>query len=103
MIVTWLFKTYLVTWLTYTSSFCFSGQHGTIALKLGFTYEEHLCVVALTGSARGARTHPLASYFLVRSSIALCLLSGEHPCFVLSGLCRRYLRYGVALCPCLNP
>ena len=66
---------------------CFSGQRRTIALKLGFTYEEHLCAVALTGSARGVQTHPLASYFLVRSSIALRLLSGEYRCLVLlSGL-----------------
>ena len=33
------------------------------------TYEEHLCVVALTGSERGTQIHHLASYFLVRSSI----------------------------------
>ena len=72
---------------------CFSGQRGTIALKLGFTCKEHLCVVALTGSARWAQTHPLASYFLVRSSIALHLLvlSGEYRCLVLSGLCLRCL------------
>ena len=38
---------------------------GTIADKLGFMYEEHLCVLALTGSERVAQTHPLASYFLV--------------------------------------
>ena len=63
-IVSGLFKAYLVT-LVYRCFFvCFSGQHGTVALKLGFTYyEEHLCVVALTGinSARGAQTHPLSS------------------------------------------
>ena len=28
------------------------------------TYEEHLCVVALTGSERGTQFHALASYFL---------------------------------------
>ena len=42
--------------------------------------------VALTGGARGAQTFPLASSFLVRSSIALRLLSGEHWCFGCSGL-----------------
>ena len=44
---------------------CFSGQRGTIVVKLGFTYEEHLCVLALTGSERVAQIHPLTSYFLV--------------------------------------
>ena len=29
------------------------------------TYEENLCVVALTSSERGTQFHPLASYFLV--------------------------------------
>ena len=29
------------------------------------TYEEHMCVVALTGSERGTQFHPLASYFLL--------------------------------------
>ena len=44
-----------------------SGQRGIITFKSDFTYEEHLCAVALTGSARRAHTHPLASNFLVRS------------------------------------
>ena len=44
--------------------FFFSGQRGTIAVKLGFMYEEHLCVLALTGRERVAQTHPLSSYFL---------------------------------------
>ena len=47
------------------ASFVFSGQRGTIAVKLGFMYEEHLLVLALTGSERVTQTHPLASYFLV--------------------------------------
>ena len=50
--------------LCFCFCFCFSGQRGTIAVKLGFTYEKHLCV-ALTGSEQVAQTHPLASYFLV--------------------------------------
>ena len=33
-----------------------------------------LCAVTLTGSARGVHSHPLASYFLVQSPIALSLL-----------------------------
>ena len=51
-----------------TSSFsrphilCVSGQRGTIAKS---TYEEHLCVVALTSIERGTQFFPLASYFLV--------------------------------------
>ena len=44
-------------------------------------HEEHLAAVALTGCARGDHTHQLASYFLVRSSTALRLLSGEQLCF----------------------
>ena len=38
----------------------------------------YLDAVALTGRARGNHTHQLASYFLVRSSTALRLLSGEY-------------------------
>ena len=76
-----LFKTYLVTSANRCFSVCFFGQRGTIVLKLGFTYYEgHLCAVALTASARGVQTHPLAS-------IALRLLSGECRCLVLSGSC----------------
>ena len=41
----------------------------------------HLEAVALTGCARGDHTHQLASYFLVRSSTVLRLLSGEQRCF----------------------
>ena len=37
-------------------------------------YGEHLCAVALTGKGRGVHTHPLTSFFLVRSSTALRLL-----------------------------
>ena len=43
----------------------------------------YLCTIALIDSARGAQIHPLASYFLVRSSIALRLLSSEYRCLVL--------------------
>ena len=98
-----LFEAHLPLWSTDASSFVFSGQRRIIALKLDFTYEEHLCAVALTGSARGAQTHPLASNFLVQSSIALRLFSGEYRCFVLSGLCRRYLRWWSSLSACFNP
>ena len=59
---------------------CSSGQRGAVALKLGVMYSEHMFAVALTGSAREVYTHPLASYFLVRSSTDLRLLSGEHRC-----------------------
>ena len=76
-----MFKAYRSFWSTYASLSVFSGQCGTLTLKLDFTYEEHLCAVALTGSWRGAQTHPLASYFLVRPSIALCPLSGKYRCF----------------------
>ena len=60
----------------------FSSRRGTVALKLGAMYEEHLFAVALTGSARRVHTHPLASYFFVGPSIALRLLSGEYRCLV---------------------
>ena len=45
--------------------------------ELDIMYEEHLCTVSLTGSAREFPTHPLAPYFLVRSSTAFRLISGE--------------------------
>ena len=41
--------------------------------------EEHLGAVTLTGSARGVQTHPLASYFLVRS---YCFV--WYPCMVIT-------------------
>ena len=69
---------------------CFSGQRATVALKLGVMYEEHLCTVAVTGCVRGFHTNPLASYFLVQSSTALRLLSGEHQCF---GFCLDCVEY----------
>ena len=46
-------------------------------------HDEHLGAVALTGCTPGDHTHPLASYFLVQSSTALRLLSGEYRCLVL--------------------
>ena len=81
-------EAYLVTLATRGFFFClcFSGQRGTVALKLAVMYEEHLCAVALTGSARKVHTHPLASYFLVRSYTALRLLSGVNTSCILSFL-----------------
>ena len=38
---------------------------------VGFMLEDHLCVLTLTASERVTQTHPLASYFLVWSYIAL--------------------------------
>ena len=49
---------------------CFSGQRGTVALKLGVMYERSICVmcaVAVTGSARGAQTHPPTCLLLPRA------------------------------------
>ena len=47
------FEAYFVTLATRCFFVClrFPGQRGTVALKLGVTYEERLCAVALTGSA----------------------------------------------------
>ena len=91
------FEAYLVTSTTrcFFVCLCFSGQRGTVALKLGVMYEEHLCVMCdapqprQVGNARGVHAHPLASYFIVRSSTALRLfiLSGEQRCLVFSVLC----------------
>ena len=80
------FGAYLVTfWLSDYFSFVsvFTVDTRTVALKSGIMCKEHLCAVALTVSARGVHAHPLASYFLVRSSTALRLLSGEYRCIVL--------------------
>ena len=82
--VTWLFKAYVVTLAKRCFFLCYAGQRGTMALKLDCTYEEHLCVVTLTGRARGAQTHPLASYVLVRFYTAFLLLSGKYRCFVMT-------------------
>ena len=54
--------------------------------------------VALTSSARGVYTHPLASYFLVRSSAALRLLSGEYRCLVLLDYAEDIFYVGDPLC-----
>ena len=64
---------------------CFSGL-AREPLCFSTVHEEHLGAVALTGSTRGVHNHQLASYFLVRSSTALRLLSGKHRCLVFSGL-----------------
>ena len=61
-------------------------RSGAWTVVLFTVYEEHLGNVALTDCARGVSTHPFASYFLVRSSTALRLLSGEHWCFGCPGL-----------------
>ena len=73
-------------------------------------HEEYPGAVALTGYTRGDHTHLLDSCFLVRSSTALRLLSGEYRVFLLSGLCRRYLRwwpsltlfYSLTQTPCIH-
>ena len=49
-------------------------------------HEEYLGAAALTDCARGDHTHGLASYFLVQSSTALHLLSGEQRNSVLAVL-----------------
>ena len=67
-------------------------------------YEDHLlCAVALTGRARGAQTHPLAScvsscdppllyvYSQVNTSVSYCLYYVEN------------IYDGGPLCPCFNP
>ena len=65
-------------WPPRCSSNCLGFSGLTRGPWVFFTvHEEHLDAVALTGCARGAHTHPLSSYFLVRSSTALRLLSGE--------------------------
>ena len=60
-------------------------------------HEEYMGAVALTGCAREDHAHQLASYVRMRSSTDLRLLSGDSLCFVLSGLCRRYLRWWSSL------
>ena len=60
-------------------------------------HEEYLGAVALTCCTRGNHTHWLASYFLVRSFIALRLPSDKYRCFVMSGPCRRYLEWWPSL------
>ena len=64
------------------SSFCLCFSGLTRGPWVFTVHEEHLGAVTLTGCARGDHTHPLASYFLVRSSTALRLLSGEQPTVV---------------------
>ena len=69
------FEAYFVTLIDRCSFLCVPGQRGTIAKS---PHEEHLCVVALTSNgARNPQFFPLASYLLVLSPTALCLLPGE--------------------------
>ena len=42
-----------------------------------------MCAVVLTGILGGVHTHPLASYFLVRYSTVIHLLTGEYRCLML--------------------
>ena len=80
----WLKAYLIILWLPDAFSFSvFPVGAGTVVLKSGVMYAEHFCVVALIHYAREVHTHPLASYFRLRSSTALRLLSGEYRCFVL--------------------
>ena len=75
-----------VTWATINKCFfvCLlffrSTRDRSSQLIIGVMFKEHLSnvlcavAVALTGSARGILTHPLASYLFVRSSTILLLV-----------------------------
>ena len=73
----------------------FMGRLGTplfvsgLKVVFGVEHEEYLEAVDLA-SYVGTIPTWFASYFLVGSSTALCLLPGEYRCLVLSRLCWRY-------------
>ena len=85
---------------------CFSGQRGTIALKLDFTYEKHLSVGRSSDRKRARSLDPPACLLLPRA-ILHSLLFGYSQ---LNTGVSYFVDYvediyddGGPLCPCFNP